>query len=68
MPTPRLVTTGDLARALGLHVRTIQRYRADGVITPEFETRGGHGRWDVEKVKQQLRELRHRGDDDTPNR
>jgi DNA-binding transcriptional MerR regulator len=46
-----------------LHVRTIQRYRAEGVITPEIETRGGHGRWDVEKVKQQLRELRHRTDD-----
>lgn len=67
MPTPRLVTTSELARALGLHSRTIQRYRAEGVITPEIETPGGHARWDIEKVKQQLRELRHRGDDaDTP--
>jgi MerR-like DNA binding protein len=63
MPTPRLVTTSELARALGLHTRTIQRYRAEGVITPEIETPGGHGRWDIEKVKQQLRDLRQRGDD-----
>jgi hypothetical protein len=63
MPTPRLVTTSELARALGLHTRTIQRYRAEGVITPEIETPGGHGRWDIEKVKQQLRELRQRGDE-----
>ena len=63
MPTPRLVTTSELARALGLHTRTIQRYRAEGVITPEIETPGGHGRWDIEKVKQQLRKLRHRSDE-----
>jgi hypothetical protein len=47
-----------------LHARTIQRYRAEGVITPEIETRGGHGRWDIEKVKQQLRDLRRRGEAD----
>jgi hypothetical protein len=31
---------------------------------PELESPGGHARWDIEKVKQQLRELRHRGDDE----
>jgi DNA-binding transcriptional MerR regulator len=66
MPTPRLITTGELARALGLHARTIQRYRTERVITPEIETAGGHARWDLEKVKQQLRELRRRGDDAVP--
>ncbi len=64
MPTPRLVTTSELARALGLHARTIQRYRNLGVLVPELESPGGHARWDIEKVKQQLRELRHRGDDE----
>jgi DNA-binding transcriptional MerR regulator len=60
MPTPRLVTTGELARVLGLHARTLQRYRADGLITPEIESVGGHARWDVEKVKEQLRALRRK--------
>jgi DNA-binding transcriptional MerR regulator len=66
MPTPRLVTTSELARALGLHARTIQRYRTMGVLVPELESPGGHARWDVEKVKQQLRELRQRSNDDAP--
>jgi DNA-binding transcriptional MerR regulator len=60
MTAPRLVTTSELARALGLHMRTIQRYRAEGLITPEVETKGGHARWDVDSVKQQLRELRRK--------
>jgi DNA-binding transcriptional MerR regulator len=55
VPPPQLVTTSELARALGLHMRTIQRYRAEKLITPEIVTKGGHARWDVEKVKQQLR-------------
>lgn len=60
MTTPRLVTTSELARAVGLHSRTLQRYRAEGLITPEIESKGGHARWDVEKVKEQLRELARR--------
>jgi len=60
MARTRLVTTGELARELGLHSRTLQRYRAEGSITPELESRGGHARWDVEKVKEQLRALRQR--------
>jgi DNA-binding transcriptional MerR regulator len=53
----RWITTGELARELGLSVRTIQRYRADGLITPEIVTRGGHGRWDLEKVQDQIRRM-----------
>ena len=63
MTSPRLVATGDLARALGLSVRTIQRYRADGLIHPEIVTRGSHARWDVEKVKAELRDLAQKDQD-----
>jgi hypothetical protein len=28
------------------------------LITPEVESNGGHARWDVESVKQQLRAMR----------
>jgi DNA-binding transcriptional MerR regulator len=62
MPTSRLVTTRELARVIGLSERTIQRYRAEGLITPEIESKGGHARWDVEKVKDQLRAMRRRDD------
>jgi DNA-binding transcriptional MerR regulator len=60
MTTPRLVTTRELARQIGLSERTIQRYRAEGLITPEIESKGGHARWDVESVKRQLREMRQK--------
>jgi DNA-binding transcriptional MerR regulator len=45
---------------VGLHSRTLQRYRAEGLITPELESKGGHARWDVEKVIAQLREMAQR--------
>lgn len=57
MPRRRWITTGELARELGLSVRTIQRYRTDGLITPEIVTRGGHGRWDLEKVRDQIKRM-----------
>jgi DNA-binding transcriptional MerR regulator len=57
---PPLVTTRELARAIGLSERTIQRYRAEGLITPEIESKGGHARWDIESVKRQLRAMRQR--------
>jgi DNA-binding transcriptional MerR regulator len=60
MTTPRLITTRELARQIGLSERTIQRYRAEGLITPEIESKGGHARWDVESVKRQLREMRQK--------
>lgn len=57
MASPQLVTTAALAAATGLHTRTLQRYRRLGLITPEMVSIGGHARWDVEKVKQQIREI-----------
>lgn len=56
------MTTSELARSLGLSLRSVQRYIAAGHITPELTTPGGHHRWDVAKVREQLRELRKRSD------
>ena len=56
----RLVTTAELARALGLSARTIQRYRQGGVLVPDLLSAGGHARWDVEKVRSRLRSLAER--------
>ena len=56
----RLVTTAELARALGLSARTIQRYREGGVLVPELVSAGGHARWDVAKVRTRLRSLAER--------
>ena len=61
---PRLVPTSVLARVLGLSDRTIQRYRQLGVLKPDVVSPGGHARWNVEKVRQRLRELAEQGRDD----
>jgi DNA-binding transcriptional MerR regulator len=57
MPEPRLVSTAELARALGLAARTIQKYRQDGILTPDMESAGGHARWNVERVREELRRI-----------
>ncbi|WP_433272843.1 MerR family DNA-binding transcriptional regulator [Pseudonocardia xinjiangensis] len=63
MSEERLVPSTELARALGLSARTIQRYRQLGVLVPDVVSPGGHARWDVERVRQQLREMARRDDD-----
>jgi DNA-binding transcriptional MerR regulator len=60
VPSEELLTTSQLARALGLSVSSIKRYIAAGQIEPELTTPGGHYRWSVESVRRQLRELRAR--------
>ena len=58
MPRARLVTTRELADVIGLSERTIQRYRKDGILRPKIVTRGGHARWDIDEVIEQLGALR----------
>ena len=58
----RLVTTAELARALGLSARTIQRYRQTGLLEPELVSAGGHARWDIDKVRTRLRSLAERAE------
>lgn len=54
----RLVTTGEAARALHVHPRTFRRWYADGWITPSDTTGGGHYRWNIDRVREQLQERR----------
>jgi DNA-binding transcriptional MerR regulator len=60
----RLVTTGEAARALSIGRSTLQGWWAAGTVTPELVTAGGHARWDVEDLREQLRRLaqEQRGD------
>jgi DNA-binding transcriptional MerR regulator len=54
----KLVTSAELAKELGLSARSIQRYRQEGLLKPEIISPGGHARWDVDSVRDQLRKLR----------
>lgn len=52
---PELVTTGEAARALGVNIRTLQKWAKAGLLEPDHRTVGGHARWDVERVRDELR-------------
>ena len=51
---PADTTTQQLADALHVHLRTVQRWARDGSIKPAWTTPGGHPRWDVADVRRQL--------------
>lgn len=53
---PTGVTSTQLARDLGVHVRTVQRWYRERKISPEYVTPGGHPRYSTEDVRRQLRE------------
>jgi excisionase family DNA binding protein len=53
----RLLTSGELAKELGVSLRTVQRWIADGVIEPELRTAGGHTRWNLDAVVARLQAL-----------
>lgn len=55
-----MVSSTELAKALGLSPRSIQRYVKAGMIAPLYVTPGGHYRWSIADVVGQLREQRQR--------
>jgi DNA-binding transcriptional MerR regulator len=56
----RLVGSGEAAKAVGVHVRTLQDWAKAGLVTPAGKTAGGHARWDVDDLRAQLRALERR--------
>lgn len=61
MDEPEYVPSGEAARALGMHVRSLQRWVRDYGIEPHALTAGGHARWDVERLRRELIEVaKHR--------
>ncbi len=50
----KLVGTGVAARALGVDRTTLVRWAAAGAVTPAVRTVGGHLRWDIEQLREQL--------------
>jgi DNA-binding transcriptional MerR regulator len=58
----RLLTTGELARELGLSARSVAWWAQEGQLKPTLVTPGGQYRWQLEDVREQLRALRKRPD------
>jgi excisionase family DNA binding protein len=53
----KLVSTGEAARRLGVNLRTLQRWVREGLVAPDWTTPGGHMRWDVDRLLQEVRRL-----------
>lgn len=49
-----LVSTSEAARRLGVNIRTLQRWVAEGRIRPDWTTPGGHARWDVDRLRREV--------------
>lgn len=58
----RLLSTGELASALGLSRRTLSRWASEGRLTPAVVAPGTRARywWDLDDTRRQLRTLRVR--------
>lgn len=60
----RLLTTGELARELGVSRSAVLKWANANppLITPEFTTPGNHHRWNLEAVREQLRRTEGRSE------
>jgi predicted site-specific integrase-resolvase len=56
--TDPLVPTGDAAKAIGVGHSTLARWWQEGAVTPTLVTPGGHARWNIEDLREQLRAKR----------
>lgn len=61
---PTLLTTSQAAARLGVSRRTLAQWWADGAVRPANVTLGGHARWDVDDLREQIDEWRRRLADD----
>jgi excisionase family DNA binding protein len=57
-----LISSGDVARRLGVTTRAVGRWVARGMLTPAVTTPGGRYRFRWSEVQAQLRELRQKPD------
>lgn len=72
MTPRRLLSTGDAADTLGVHRATLNRWKTKGYVTPTSTTLGGHDRWDLNDLRQQIEDWRRSAaydpeDDETPD-
>ena len=51
-----LVAPGVAARELGIDRGTLVRWWHHGLVTPAVVTAGGHARWDIGELRQQLKD------------
>ncbi|WP_433870103.1 MerR family DNA-binding transcriptional regulator [Saccharopolyspora sp. CA-218241] len=58
MTGERYLTTGEVARKLGISPRTLARYVREGLLEPSLTLPSGHHRWAWDDVVRQMQEYR----------
>jgi predicted site-specific integrase-resolvase len=56
MARPRMLTTKEAADAIGISNQTLQRYVKQRKVRPTLRLPSGQMRWDLDDLKNQLRE------------
>lgn len=52
---PRMLTTREAARGIGIAGSTLAKYVREGKIKPTIRLPSGHLRWDLDDLKAQVR-------------
>ncbi len=50
-----MLTTREAADAIGIALKTLQKYVREGRVVPTIRLPGGQMRWDLDDLKDQLR-------------
>jgi excisionase family DNA binding protein len=59
MARPTMLTTKEAADAIGISRQTLQRYVREKKVRPTLRLPSGQMRWDLDDLKNQLREKDH---------
>jgi predicted site-specific integrase-resolvase len=51
---PRMLTSREAADAIGISLKTLQRYVREGKVRPTLRLPSGQMRWDLDSLKRQL--------------
>jgi hypothetical protein len=62
----RLISSGVAARELGVTGTTLRRWMDSGRIRPASRTMGGHARWNLAELRQQIEQLALTEDEPEP--
>lgn len=65
--SPRLLTTSQAARELGISSRTLAQYARDGVLRPKLVLPSGHLRWSLDDLMRQLEEIQQKRQSERPS-
>lgn len=57
MTRTNLISTGEAAKTIGVHATTLLRWWQDGKVIPAYVTPGKHARWDLDDLRDQLKQL-----------